>query len=247
MSITLDSIIKNYMIEKEDSSKHSFQRYLQLLINGMTDLNIDVTGVPKFLEIILNGDLFFEKPCDSLRILGIHFPAGNERWSSFTRGNDLSIATSPERGPGSRLQSTTTISEAPITAFNYTNHWRNGQNTGAYYANTVSNPYVFRENHEFDTIEVSSNSPSIIILEYLPIATQVNGKFQVDAYMLEPLLAWLRYASIRSKRSVSQNEVMMLRRSYTAAKNHLRKRLSSMTMESFLNAARSSSVAIYKF
>jgi len=234
------------MIEKEDNSKHGYQRNLQILINGMTDLNLDVSGVTKFVEITLNGNLFFERPCDYLRIKGIHFPSGNERWSSFARSNDLGMSTSPERGPGDRLQSTTTISEIPITAYNYTHHWRNGQNMGAYYANTVSNPYVFRENNEFNTIELSSNTPSIIILEYLPVATQVDGKFQVDPLMLEPLLAWLRYATIRSKRSVSQNEVMVLRRAYTAAKTHLRKRLSSMTKDDFLDAVRSATQGIYK-
>jgi hypothetical protein len=131
--------------------------------------------------------------------------------------------------------------------YNVADHYRNGENIGAYYNHKGGNPYLFRVNEQNNTIELSSNAPSVVFLKYSARPEKVNGAFEVHDFLLEPLLAWIDYADNRRKRGVSRNVVNDLQRAYVLQKTKLAKRLNAMTKADFLNAVNSGNTAIYKF
>ena len=53
-STTLDSVVKNFLSERGDTSKSGYQRYLQMAINGMQEMSYDVSGMPEYLDISLD-------------------------------------------------------------------------------------------------------------------------------------------------------------------------------------------------
>ena len=84
--ITLDSIIKRYINEIGDEFKHDYRRYLQILIDGLDELNFDISGMPKYLECDLGDDRTIPIPEDSVNITGVHIASPNGNWihlSSF--------------------------------------------------------------------------------------------------------------------------------------------------------------------
>ena len=96
-------------------------------------------------------------------------------------------------------------------------------------------------------IELSSNHPGKVIFEYLPTAKTVNGKHEIHPFLVEPLLAWLNYADVRFKRSVSKGLINDLERTYVLKKTRAQKRFNSFSKEDFLNSIRKGYSAVAKF
>jgi hypothetical protein len=247
MADTLDSIIKRYINEKGESSKHGYQRYLQMAIDGLDNLNFDVSGEPVFLSVTLGDQQVIPIPQDNVRIIGVHFATQDGQWISFARDNDMKIATDLQCGKPDYNENEIDIDDAVnlygfsgwgYSAESYSNHFRNGEQTGAYYNLPGGNPYTFRENAAMQVVELSSNAPGKVILEYLPTSKQVNGQFVVHPFLREPLIAWLNYASVRSKSASSSSDVAAKKRVFINAKVWSGKQLRSFTKADFLDSFR---------
>jgi hypothetical protein len=194
---TLDSIIKRFINEKGETSKHGYQRYLQIAIDGLDDMHFDVSGHPKFLACTLDDQAVIDIPDDSLRIIGVHFATKGGEWVSFARNTSQKIATQQKCGTPDSTENDINIEQAAelygfngrgYTAEAYANHFRNGEQTGGYYNMPGGNPYTFRVNEQMGVVELSSNAPKEVILEYLPTAQQINGQYEVHPYLREPLI-----------------------------------------------------------
>jgi hypothetical protein len=253
--ITLDSIVKNYIIEKGDSSKHGYQRFLQLAINGMHDMNYDVSGQHRFLECTVDDQASIVIPNDNIKVIGIYGLDDKGRWFPFARDRKQSMSVGEKCGVPQRTIGDSKVNLLDpfyLNAFgyvseSYTNHYRNGENTGGYYNQPGGNPYTFRVNEQTRRIELSSNTTNKVILEYLPKSIQVNGQYLVHEFLQESLLAWIRYASVRSKKNYPQGDIQVLKRDYNNFKRLAKLRYRGFTAADFKNAFRSAYLATYKF
>lgn len=243
---TLESVIQNYLIEKGEDTEHGWKRYLQLAINGLKEMDYDVSGQPKYLTVKLDNTHSIPIPDDSVRIISVLFN-DNGKLVKGARDNETPITVDASCGVDNTAINEVSNESDYTTSESVTNHYTNGSNTGGYYNMRGGNIYTFRENDQMGIIELSTNFPSTVILEYLPTSKRVNGKFMIHPYLLEPLLAWLRYADVRSKRNVSGNEKFMLQRDYVNKKTQAAVRLNSFTEDDFLHALRSSYTASFKF
>jgi hypothetical protein len=256
--ITLDSVIKNYIIEKGDSSKHGYQRFLQIAITGLKDMDYDVSGTPKYLECTPSDQATIPIPSDMINLIGVYAVDGSGSWTPFAKDIDMAMSVQRECGTPTQAQGKVPFNANSIQGIAlgssaggyvseaYTNHFRNGENTGGYYNQPGGNVFLFRENPEMHAIELSSNATSVVILEYLPSHQKVNGQHLVHPFLLEPLLAWLRYATIRSKRNTT-NEALTLKREYYNVKRLAQLRFNAFTKADFVNAFRSHYKSSYKF
>jgi hypothetical protein len=242
---TLDKVIRNFLIERGDMSEHGYKRFLQLAVSGLQEMEYDVSGQPERLDISLDKDRVIPIPPDAVAIIRVAFRYGNS-WISSARDNALAInneyycgeAGSPNNENVNDLQGV--YNDVNILTESYiAKHWRNGQPTGAYFNQSGGNPYTFRINDQLGVIELSSNHPNNVILEYLPTAKEINGEFQIHPFLKEPLIAWLNYSDVRSKRNISKQLINDLERTYIQKKKHAKKRLNAFTKEDFLNAVRS--------
>lgn len=241
---TLDKIIRNFLIERGDLTEHGLKRFLQLAVSGMTEMDFDVSGEPTRLDVQLDSSRTIPIPPDSIQIIRVAFNYSGT-WISSARDNSLQAsneyycgeALKPTNGDVNDIQGISYDSNA-ITDSYASKHWRNGQPTGAYFNRHGGNPYTFRINNQMGLIELSSNHPLNVILEYLPTAKEVNGEYQVHPFLKEPLIAWLNYADVRSKRNVSKQLINDLERTYILKKTHAKKRFNAFTKEDFLNAVR---------
>jgi hypothetical protein len=244
--ITLDSIVRSYLIERGENSKHNYARFLHLAIKGLEDLEFDVSAIPVFQEVAVGNNATVPIPSDSLKIIGVHFNAGG-RWSSFARDNSLSIAVSDNCGVDSYAGVQNEylsdwfgqlgIANSTYVTENSTRHWRNGEPMGGFFNNPEANAYLFRENDANGTIELSSNAPSKVIIEYMSYDKSLaDGQYWVSPFLEEPIIAYINWTNIRSKPGSNKNLIDSMQKSYLAAKNKLDDRLTGMTKADFKQA-----------
>lgn len=251
-TVTLDSIIKQYIIEKGDSSKHNFQRYLQLAINGLQDLDYDVSGQHAFIEVC-NHNYSIPIPDDSLNIIGVFFQVNGRR---VYIPQDKRGAISTGYACGVSEKSTNGI-DTLSDGGNYlgllgqdfwgsqSKHWKNGQFTGGVYNAEGGSQYTFWVNEQQGVIELSTNCPPKVVLEYLPTRKTIGGSFEVHPFLQEPLLTYIKWRA--NVHRDSPNEQQFNHSKYVAAKMHLKKRLMSFTPVDFANAIRRSYSFLDKF
>ncbi len=250
--VTLDSIIKNYLIERGDNTKHGYQRYLQLAINGLQDMNYDVSGQLEYMDVELDNSMSIPIPPDTVNIVSVMFRLKNEL---IVSANDSSLNMSTSYKCGKAVAPTNENANDVqgyfdqryrFTEREITKHWRNGEPTGAFFNEHGGNPYRFKVNHQMGVVELSSNHPRNVILSYLPTEKTINGAHLVHPFLKEPLIAWLNYADRRSK-NVSKALINDYKHTYVQVKEHARKRFNAFTKEDFLNAVRKGYSAAPKF
>ena len=89
---TIDSVIKEFLSGRGDTSKHGYTRFLQMAISGLKEMNYDVSGMPSYLNVSLGEDAVIPIPPDCINVIGIHFNYGG-RWISSAKENFLAIST----------------------------------------------------------------------------------------------------------------------------------------------------------
>ena len=250
--LTLDSIIKNYLIERGENTEQGYQRYLQLAINGLQDMNYDVSGQLEYMDVELDNSMSIPIPPDTVNIVSVMFRLGDKLIVS-ANDSSLNMTTSLKCGVDSAPSNSSANdiqgyfgSRLSFTESQAAKHWRNGEPTGAHFNSHGGNPFTFRVNHQMNVVELSSNHPRKVVLSYLPTEKTMNEQHLVHPFLKEPIIAWLNYAGMRSK-SVSKSLINDYKRTYVQVKEHARKRFNAFTKEDFLNAVRKGYTAAPKF
>ena len=71
MAVTLDSIVKEYIIESGGATEHNYARLLQLAIKGLREIHIDVSGDPKAVYLTVSDNDTVNLPDDYINYLKI--------------------------------------------------------------------------------------------------------------------------------------------------------------------------------
>lgn len=69
--ITLDEIVRGYIIQKELNVDQNYQRYYQIAVKGLSDLHYDVTGTPHYCKLTLDANGQADLPKDFLKLIRI--------------------------------------------------------------------------------------------------------------------------------------------------------------------------------
>ena len=240
------------MVEAGQMHKANYQKYLQLAIRGMKDLDYDVSGEHAFLEVS-NHNYSIPIPPDSLNIIGVFFQVNGLR-VYIPRDKRQAISTGYACGVATTSTNTiNTVEEASNyygiwSGSNWSSdvkHWKNGQFTGGIYNAEGGSMYTFWVNEKMGTIEFSSNVPKNIVIEYLPTAKKIDGRHIVHPFLEMPILSYMKWRANVHRDSPS--EQAFNQRQYLNAKMHLKKRLHNFSPVDFQNAIKRgmSAVAIF--
>lgn len=246
--MTLDQVVREYIIEKNDDTQHNYARLLQLGIHGLRELTMDVSGSPKIIGLTVKDDLTVDLPKDYIRYMKIGVCGGNGEINAMGLNSELCLPrTADECGnPTIELNPPSSVSmiNEPLGAFGYvgynqfseglSNNFRNGEIVGRFYGLGGGQNQVgeYRVDVERGKIQFGSGiSSHNIILEYLADVKAVDGSYSIHPYLVECIKAYIAWSSIRRIRSISSQEKEMARRDYYNERRIASERFSNFTLE----------------
>lgn len=237
----LSDIVKEFLLAKGKDTMHEFPRYLQFAIRGMKDMHFDVSGVPKVevLDVDMGGRATL--PEDIIRIIRMGFINPEGRFVEIFVDDTIVVNAegkySCETGENQLNSKEVSIPLFP-TPESIANVSRNGQILGRRYGHVGGGVYSYRMDWARGVAEFSSNVNGQIILEYLSDPVKINGKYQVHPFLIEPIMTYMYWSSIRFLRSVSPQEKRIAHQDYLNQKHHARVRFVSESIGNMINASR---------
>ena len=230
MYIELEEIINELLVEEGKTSENEFLRYFKLGMNGLKELNFDVSGGVRTVELIVDSNtLTVDLPSDYVRYtkIGVY-------------GNDGDIHPIGLRNKKSLISTVAndTLSnddELNPSYFEYSQEYGVGGGNNA-------NGY-FRVDLENSTIQFSSTlSGKKIIVEYITnsLIHPTEGKVVVHQLMADALRGYIYWKSIHRKRGIDQGEKDLAKRDYYNQKRLARARMLSFTKQEALETTRRS-------
>ena len=230
MYIELEEIINELLVEEGKTSENEFLRYFKLGMNGLKELNFDVSGGVRTVELIVDSNtLTVDLPSDYVRYtkIGVY-------------GNDGDIHPIGLRNKKSLISTVAndTLSnddELNPSYFEYSQEYGVGGGNNA-------NGY-FRVDLENSTIQFSSTlSSKKIIIEYITnsLIHPTEGKVVVHQLMADALRGYIYWKSIHRKRGIDQGEKDLAKRDYYNQKRLARARMLSFTKQESLETTRRS-------
>jgi hypothetical protein len=244
MKYTLDQVVREYIIET-DSAEQKYFKFLQLGISGLRELNMDISGMPKVVELEINSDTdtvvlpqdfidyTFIGVCGAngtLQSLGLNnktcLPVGKNDCGSY-------VANKNKFPQGS---GTTSVSSA-----SWSDHYRNGQLVGKFYGLGGGNNSIgeYKINKAQGTILIGANSNiSTIVLEYIADVESVDGDFIVHPYLIEAIKAYIYHKERAFNDKYPLGVKQLAERKYRDARRKVTARYMSFTKDEALQTIR---------
>tara|TARA_Y100000401_G_scaffold43513_1_gene33223 strand:- start:1180 stop:1893 length:714 start_codon:yes stop_codon:yes gene_type:complete len=228
MYIELEDIINELLVEEGKTSENEFLRYFKLGMNGLKELNFDVSGGVRTVELVVDPNtLTINLPSDYVKYtkIGVYgkdgdiHPLGlrNQKSLISTVANDT-VSNDDELNP---------------TYFEYSQEYGVGGGNNA-------NGY-FRVDLENSTIQFTSAlSSKKIIIEYITnsLIHPTERKVVVHEMMADALRGYIYWKSIHRKRGIDQGEKDLAKRDYYNQKRLARARMLSFTKQEALETTR---------
>lgn len=258
VSYTVDSIVKEYLIEIGDSGLSRYARFYQYAISGTRQWNMDMSGVPVIAELEMDENLdVVNLPSNYLNWVkvgicadGIVYPLGENKNICLDKNYD---ACGAPTGCGTGDNEGVAVGDVYVSnSLSYVaDHYRNGEIMGRFFGiggGQNTNGY-FRIDERSRQIKLQGLITTLrsIYLEYLADLELVDGDFQVHPFLLETLKAWIWWKSIERDKNVGLGEKQLAEQSYSKALRLSRKRLTSTSLEEWYRAIRSGNSGAVKF
>ena len=253
MAHTIDQIVREYMIEKGDQTEHSYPRLLTLAINGLRELELDVSGVPKMISLELKDDLTVDLPSDYINYVRIGTCDSSGNIQSLGLNNQMCLPRSSDNCGDPRTEINTNIgfgvtSNIKGGLYNQNNlsegaadHFRNSETTGRMFGlGGGQNAFgEYRIDHERNTIQFSSSTATnVIVLEYISDLSRADGSFIIHPFIIETLKCYVAWADIRRKKNTSKQDSELARRDFYNAKLNSQRRYGSVNIAEAMQAIR---------
>ena len=228
MYIELEEIINELLVEEGKTSENEFLRYFKLGMNGLKELNFDVSGGVRTIELIVDSNtLTVDLPSDYVRYtkIGVY---GND-------GDIHPIGLRNQKSLISTVANNTSSNDDELNPsyFEYSQEYGVGGGNNA-------NGY-FRVDSENSTIQFTSTlSGKKIIIEYITssLIHPTEGKVVVHQLMADALRGYIYWKSIHRKRGIDQGEKDLAKRDYYNEKRLARARMLSFTKQEALETTR---------
>ena len=230
----LDQIVREFIIERGEQTEHNYARFLQLAINGLRELNMDVSGSAKMVVLSIKDDMTVDLPSDFINYTRIAICGSNGELMSLGHNPNLCKARyADECGNLTHKKGSTGHNGQPIYIDNIASHYRNGEVVGRFYGegggHNSNGEYVLDK--ERGVFQLSSVMAEDIVLEYIADITKIDGSFVVHPYIIETIKAYIAWSSLRRKLNIPLQEKEMARRDYYNERRLAGLRFNSFTME----------------
>jgi len=226
-NITLDELVRTYLIEEGDSTLHRYSRTLMHAISGLHELNMDTSGVPTevYLDIESNNTVPLPDDFIEYTIVGV-----------LDNGNIHYLGHNTAMGLRGNVDNCGNINKNQIDIENDGNDGvvysygasRNGESSGkmfglggggnryGYFKIDYANNYI-----SLQDMDVSFSS---IYLQYIADISKVDGQYVVHPYITEALKSWIFWKSLEKNLRVSDVRIQTARASWRSERKKSNKR-----------------------
>lgn len=221
IQLKLSTLVKEFIDEQGGETTHNYRRYLGFGIRALRALHLDVSGAPKwdYLTVDENSNTV-ELPDDCIRVLNIGEVTSKNYLRPLILKDNMLLNSDASQGFKSYIFVGCDGIHQPF-----------GQDSVGGEA--------YRQDYLNNTIKVSSGIRSgCLYLEYLPDMEKVDGAYMVHPYYFEAIIAYIRWANVRSNPNVSRGTINDYKREWLNEKTTARNRQHSMTLQQVIAEVR---------
>lgn len=228
MYTKVEEIVNDVIVEEGKNSENDFLRYFKLALNGLKELNFDVGGGIRTIELTVSSStLTVDLPIDYVdyTMIGVRGTDGDVH-PLGKRTNKSLVSTSAN----SILVNDDEL-EPPFEQYTQKYGIGGGNNANGYY----------RVDYENNVIQFSSTcSGKRIVLEYISndLVHPKFGEVMVHVHAEEALRSYIYWKSISRKRNLPPTEKLAARSEYYNNKRLARARMLKFTKSEALQTTR---------
>lgn len=247
----LDDVVSEYIDRTDKDHLNGYARFLKMAKSGLRDLNMDVSGVSKIIDISVDQNtLTYNLPADYLNYQGVYVCIGeqlhplglNDKICLNREVTDCGIPADRINFPEPNDVNGLTGQGGPLGWWYGDNiKVRDGQMYGGYFGlGGGNNVYgYYRPDPERALMQFSNIMYFDLVMEYLADISQVDGQYLVVPQVKEALIAWITWRNISSKENVSEAVVNAKMREYYREKRNAKLRLNPIRISEAYQAIRS--------
>lgn len=231
--MTLGDVVRSFINEAE-YTQAKFARLMDIAIDGLKELNMDVSGVPAVAYLELNQNtLTVDLPEDYVTYIKIAV-GWNDLLIPLLKNNNIRLNATGNMCETARTGDGYVDSSLPYSWWNW-GYYNGGDNLvtgGAQYNAGGDRGQVsyYRINEATKQIQFGNAFDGTLILEYLANPNLVDGKYEVHEYIKQTLIAYVSWAMVRNKEGVPAGIIRDRRSEY-----YNQRRLSKIRYQSFTN------------
>ena len=215
----LEDIVREYMIEAGEESDNQFFKFLSFGIRAVNEFHYDMSGVPTSVTLTIDTNTqTVAIPSDCLKIISVAELRPNNTLNPLKIKDGIVLNDDPSPG--------------------YGNAW--SLTVGVYFGSSSISGAGYKIDHGQDRIKVTSEVVTDeLYVTYLASKAKVSGKTLVHPFYSEAILAYIRFANIRSNLSTSMNEKMYAEKLWKDELDAAKRRERGLTMQDYVDIFRS--------
>ena len=194
MFLTLDELVREYLIEIGEQTLHKKMRYLQYGINGLREFNFDTTGVPKPVVLPVNDNDTVDIPDDFIDYIRIAICGVDGQLQDFAQNKDICFPRA-KSDCGDIVPDDSSGGTVLIDHFEG-GQFRNNEFIGRRFGEGGGSPGpgAYRFNLRKGYISLQGFTGDNIILEYMAdIEKNDKGNFTVHPFIVQALKSWMAW------------------------------------------------------
>lgn len=250
---SLDSIVREYLIESGDPNMNRYARIFQIAVAGIRELNMDSSGGVTTIELTVSDSDAANLPNDFVSLIRVAICDGSGQLKALGRNDNMCLPRSYDVCGNDASCGNADIVDSFGVYFNglegYTDNYRNGECVGRMFGigggGNIYGSYCI----DFDRGTINFGGlldTGCVVLEYLSNLSQVNGQYQVHPFIIEALKSWIRWKVVESKGNNISADQNAERKFYLTEKQ-AKRRFNNTDIQTWLQAFRSGNKAAPKF
>ena len=239
--MTLDQLVRSYMMRTGASTEHKYPVLLDIAIDGLRELHLDVSGIPKSVALTLDTTTYTcNLPDDYMNYTFIGFLDAGGNLIPLGLNNRQALRRQYDDCGDS------TVSAGDISTgtgpMDNESHTRNGESIGKFFGKGGgTNAYgYYRVDREYKVIAFQSLNSSIsqIWLEYIADPTIITSDIDIHPFDIVAMRSWMAFQEIVYNKKVSASQKEYARLEWVREKGRASRRHNSPTMDEVLQSFR---------
>ena len=239
MFLTLDELVREYLIEIGEQSLHKEHRYLQYGINGLREFNFDTTGIVKPVVLPVNSNDTVDLPNDYIDYVRIGICGFDGVIQELSQNKNICFPLSTD--DCGDIIPTDVSGGTVVIDFFEGGQFRNNEFIGRRFGVGGGSPGAgsYRFNERDGYIALQGFTGDNVILEYMAdIEKNDKGQFTIHPFIVQAIKQWMAWQEADRNPRSGPSTVDAKWRSFKREKRIAKNRLVTPTIQEAKNIIR---------
>lgn len=250
---TLKSIVKEWIAEN-GKSEAQLARFYTIAVSGLRELNIDVNGIVKIVQLSINDNDTVDLPNDFINYSKIGIVGSDGRIHCLGRDNSINLNPSYNDCGTQVSNPNTTGIDYPFYGLPFAGCFYGLlDGSGAQFGigggnNNIGYYRLDRANNRLVLANMNILSGTSLIMEYVSdIESGEDGDFILHPYFIQTIKSWISWRYVIGDRNTNGGEKEMRRREYFNSFRIAKARYGNSTIEEWLSCLRAANTGSVRF